>query len=135
MKKIKSLMLMMLMIFVGGMICSCGNDDDDNVDGNRGGAISTYTLHCTISDYGTMHEEYAAFLKQGLDAYAARSFPNASLETVKAALDEAVDEAVKSGNYNDSPYNYTIEFYITDSNGKKVYSRFIVVKDGTAMAK
>ncbi|MBR6121207.1 MAG: hypothetical protein IKQ05_02300 [Prevotella sp.] len=133
MEKIKSLMLMMLMVFVGGMICSCGSDDDD--DNGGGSATGTYTLHCTISDYGTMPEEYAAIMKQGLDAFANQSFPNVTLNLVKAAVDKAIEEAIEKGTYDDEPYNYTIEFYVTDSMGNKVYSRYIVVKDGKATAK
>ena len=62
MEKIKSLMLMMLMVFVGGMICSCGSDDDD--DNGGGSATGTYTLHCTISDPGTLPKQQAAIMKQ-----------------------------------------------------------------------
>jgi hypothetical protein len=111
------------------------NGNANNGNANNGNAVDTYTLHCTISDYGTMSEEYAAILKQGLEANFKQTISNVSLEVIKAELDQAVEDAVKSGNYSDSPYNYTIEFYITDSKGNKVYSRYIMVKNGKATAK
>ena len=55
MEKIKSLMLMMLMVFVGGMICSCGSDDDD--DNGGGSATGTYTLSLAAPKGGTYAQE------------------------------------------------------------------------------
>ncbi len=136
MEKIKSLMLMVVMIVMSGMVCSCGSDDDDNKGGGGSeSAIGTYVLHCTLSDAGTMPKEYADILKKSLEENVNQTYQNVSLDVVKAALDTAVDDAIKNGSYDNEQYNYTIEFYITDSNNKKVYSRYIVVKDGKATAK
>ena len=131
MKTIKSLMLMMLMVFVGGVICSCGDDKDDD----NGGITGTYTLHCTISDPGTLPEQQAAIMKQALERNVNKEMPNITLELAKKALDIAIDDAIAYGTYDDQEYNFTIEFYITDANGNKVYSRSIVVKDGKATKK
>ena len=136
MEKIKSLMLMVVMIVMSGMVCSCGSDDDDNnKGGGSGSTIGTYVLHCTLSDAGTMPKEYADILKKSLEDNVNQTYQNVSLDVVKAALDKAVDDAIKNGSYDNEQYNYTIEFYITDSNNKKVYNRYIVVKDGKATAK
>lgn len=136
MEKIKSLMLMVVMIVMSGMVCSCGSDDDDNNNGGGSGStIGTYVLHCTLSDAGTMPKEYADILKKSLEESVNTAYQNVSLDVVKAALDTAVEDAIRNGSYDNEQYNYTIEFYITDSNNKKVYSRYIVVKDGKATAK
>ena len=82
-----------------------------------------------------MPKEYADILKKSLEDNVNQTYQNVSLDVVKAALDTAVDDAIKNGSYDNEQYNYTIEFYITDSNNKKVYSRYIVVKDGKATAK
>lgn len=131
MKQFKNFFLVALMVLVAGMVSSCGSDDD----GNGGGSgLGTYTLKCHISDYGTLPDAYAKILNDALEQNVNETVPNVSLDTVKKELDQAVEEAIKTGDYKDSPYNYTIEFYILDSNGKKVYSRYIIVKDGTATA-
>ncbi len=136
MEKIKSLMLMVVMIVMSGMVCSCGSDDDDNKGGGGSeSAIGTYVLHCTLSDAGTMPKEYADILKKSLEESVNATYQNVALDVVKAALDTAVEDAIRNGQYDNEQYNYTIEFYITNSSGKKVYSRYIVVKDGKATAK
>lgn len=131
MKQFKNFFLVALMVLVAGMVSSCGSDDDDN---GGGSGLGTYTLKCHISDYGTLPDAYAKILNDALEQNVNETVPNVSLDTVKKELDQAVEEAIKTGDYKDSPYNYTIEFYILDSNGKKVYSRYIIVKDGTATA-
>ena len=118
---------------MGGVICSCGSDDDD--DNGGGSATGTYTLHCTISDYGTLPKQQAAIMKQALEQNVNKEMPNITLELAKKALDIAIDDAIAYGTYDDQEYNFTIEFYITDANGNKVYSRSIVVKDGKATKK
>ena len=134
MKQFKNFFLIALMVLVGGMVSSCGSDDDNNSSSGGGSGLSTYTLKCHISDYGTLPEAIAKVLNDGLEQNVNETVPNVSLDTVKKTLDKAVEDAIKTGEYKDSPYNYTIEFYILDSNGKKVYSRYIIVKDGTATA-
>ena len=126
MKQFKNFFLVALMVLVAGMVSSCGSDDDDN---GGGSGLGTYTLKCHISDYGTLPDAYAKILNDALEQNVNETVPNVSLDTVKKELDQAVEEAIKTGDYKDSPYNYTIEFYILDSNGKKVYSRYIIVKD------
>jgi hypothetical protein len=132
MKQFKNFFLIALMVLVGGLVSSCGSDDDNN--GGGGSGLGTYTLKCHISDYGTIPTEFAKIMNDALEQNVNQQYPNVSLDLVKKAVDQAVEDAVKSGQYNDSPYNYTIEFYIVDSNGKKVYSRYIIVKNGTATA-
>ena len=133
MKQFKNFFLVALMVLVAGMVSSCGSDDDDN-NGGGGSGVGTYTLKCRISDYGTLPTEMAKIMDDGLQQNISQQYPNVSLDLVKKAVDQAVEESIKTGDYKDSPYNYTIEFYILDSNGKKVYSRYIIVKDGTATA-
>lgn len=134
MKQFKNFFLVALMVLVAGMVSSCGSDDDNNSSGGGGSGLGTYTLKCHISDYGTIPTEFAKIMNDALEQNVNQQYPNVSLDLVKKALDEAVEESIKTGNYKDSPYNYTIEFYIVDSNGKKVYSRLIIIKDGTATA-
>ncbi len=131
MKQFKNFFLVALMVLVAGMVSSCGSDDDDN---GGGSGVGTYTLKCHISDYGTIPTEFAKIMNDAFEQNVNQQYPNVSLDLVKKALDVAVEESIKTGNYKDSPYNYTIEFYIVDSNGKKVYSRLIIIKDGTATA-
>lgn len=132
MKQFKNFFLIALMVLVGGMVSSCGSDDDNNGGGDSG--LGTYTLKCHLSDFGTLPEAYAKILNDGLEQNVNQQYQNVSLDLVKKTLDEAVEDAVKNDEYKDSPYNYTVEFYIVNSNGKKVYSRYIIVKDGTATA-
>jgi 4-hydroxy-L-threonine phosphate dehydrogenase PdxA len=77
----------------------------------------------------------AAIMKQALEQNVNKEMPNITLELAKKALDIAIDDAIAYGTYDDQEYNFTIEFYITDANGNKVYSRSIVVKDGKATKK
>ena len=131
MKQFKNFFLIALMVLVGGMVSSCGDDDDN---GGGGSGVGTYTLKCHISDYGTLPQEYAKYLNDGLEQNINQQYPNVSLDLVKKALDDAVADAIKNGQFGDADYNYTIEFYIVDSKGNKVYSRYITVKDGKAYA-
>ena len=132
MKQFKNFFIIALMVLVGGMVSSCGSDDDNN--GGGGSGLGTYTLKCHLSDYGTMPADMAKLMDDALLQNVNQQYPNVSLDIVKKSVDKAVEDAVKSGEYQDSPYNYTVEFYIVDSTGKKVYSRYIIVKDGTATA-
>lgn len=131
MKQFKNFFLIALLVLVGGMVSSCGSDDDDNGGGN---GLGTYTLKCHLSDPGTLPAEAATLINSQLEQTVNETVNNVSLETVKKELDAAVQEAIKEGGYSESPYNFTIEFYIVDSKGSKVYSRYIIVKDGKATA-
>ncbi len=107
---------------------------EDNKEANyeSPSASTYYVLRCTISDIGTLPPTYAAILKQGLEESVKERISGVSLEDAKKMVDKAVTDAVANGDYNGEEYNYTIEFYITDSEGNKLYSRYIVVKDGSA---
>jgi len=139
MEKFKSYLLIALMALMGGVISSCGSDDDDNNGGSiSGDTVGTYILRCTISDYGTLPQEWASVLKQGLEQTVKQEMKNVKFEVAKHALDEAMIEAQHNNfGFGDelSEYDYTIEFYLTDANGKKLYSRYIEVKNGKATLK
>lgn len=128
MEKLKSFMLIMLVTLMGGVITSCGDDDEEN---NGNGGLASYTLNVTISDKGTLPDVYYQALQASFQRVST-NYDNVSVEVAKAALDEALKEAIKNDSFVIDNYNYTIEFYIADSSGNKVYSRYIIVKDGKA---
>jgi len=108
-------------VLMGGMVTSCGSDDDDAVD--------NYRLVFSIADRGTMTDEEYEINLMAIEM-ANTQYPKTTLALAKSATDAAIRNTLSSFAKADS--NYKIEVSLYDSNNKKVYTRYIVVKDHVA---
>ena len=113
---------MMLVVLMGGMVTSCGSDDGDD-------AIDNYKLVFSIADRGTMTDEEYQINLMAIEM-ANTQYPKTTLALAKSATDAAIQQSLSTFAKADS--NYTIEVALYDSNNKKVYSRYIIVKDHVA---
>ncbi len=113
---------MMLVVLMGGMVASCGSDSDDDV-------VDNYKLVFSIADRGTMTDEEYELNLMAIEM-ANTQYPKVTLAMAKSATDAAIQQSLSTFAKADS--NYTIEVALYDSNNKKVYSRYIVVKDHVA---
>lgn len=111
MKKIGTIMLMILTVCMSMSLQSCDKDDDDDF----------YTLSVKLTDKGNLPDEVYDAINESVTS---SSFPRyGSLGDAKDALNKAVDiqkrsiEAVLVGNI----YKYTISYIISNSNGESVY--------------
>ena len=113
---------MMLVVLMGGMVTSCGSDDDNDI------VVDNYTLIAQIRDKGSMSDiEFQAANK--LLADNPTTFPKLTLALAQESTNKAIHQSLSS--FASFP-NCTIEFALYDSNNKKVYSRYVIVKDGVA---
>lgn len=125
MKTMKKVLFMMLIAVMGGMITtSCGSDDDSS----SAVVLGDYTIKARISDKGNIPDDMYALMNQAFESYVTQTVQGVSLDLAKKALDIAFD-AMDTSSFEKN-YNYTIEMYIADSKGNKVYSRYVIIKDG-----
>lgn len=114
--------MMMVVVLMAGFVTSCGDDDN-----NDSGALGTYTIGMTVSDQGTLSDlEYNAMniaLKNR-----EQTFTNVSQYRAKEAF-EASFKGIDTSQLS-TDENYTLEYFLKDSNGTKIASHFIIVKDG-----
>lgn len=110
MKKIGTILLMVLTVCMSMSLQSCNNDEED-----------LYTLTTKITDRGDLPANVYAEINESLSS---STFPNyTSLGNAKDALNKAVDimkssiETELIGNV----YKYTISYIITNSKGESVY--------------
>lgn len=110
MKKIGTILLMVLTVCMSMSLQSCNNDEED-----------LYTLTTKITDRGDLPANVYAEINESLTS---STFPNyTSLGNAKDALNKAVDimkssiETELIGNV----YKYTISYIITNSKGESVY--------------
>ena len=110
MKKIGTILLMVLTVCMSMSLQSCNNDEED-----------LYTLTAKITDRGDLPANAYAEINESLTS---STFPNyTSLGNAKDALNKAVDimkssiETELIGNV----YKYTISYIITNSKGESVY--------------
>ena len=113
---------MMLVVLMGGMVASCGSDSDDDV-------VDNYKLVFSIADRGTMTDEEYQINLMAIEM-ANTQYPKTTLALAKSATDLAIQNSLSTFAKADS--NYKIEVSLYDSNNKKVYTRYIVVKDHVA---
>lgn len=122
MKTMQKFFMMMVVVLMTGFMTSCGSDDDNNSD-----SLGTYTIGLTVSDQGTLSDlEYNAMnmtLKN-----MEQTFTNVSQFRAKEAF-EASFKGIDTSQLS-TEKNYTLEYFLKDSNGTKIASHFIIVKDG-----
>lgn len=122
MKTMQKFFMMMVVVLMTGFMTSCGSDDDNNSD-----ILGTYTIGMTISDKGTMSDlEYNATIITLKNME--QTFTNVSQFRAKEAFEtsfKGIDTSQLS-----TKDNYTLEYFLKDSNGTKIASHFIIVKDG-----
>lgn len=122
MKTMQKFFMMMVVVLMTGFMTSCGSDDDNNT-----GSLGTYTIGLTVSDKGTLSDlEYNAMnmtLKN-----MEQTFTNVSQFRAKEAF-EASFKGIDTSQLS-TEKNYTLEYFLKDSNGTKIASHFIIVKDG-----
>ena len=122
MKTMHKFFMMLTVVLMAGFMTSCGSDDDNNT-----GPLGTYTIGMTVSDQGTLSDlEYNAMniaLKNR-----EQTFTNVSQYRAKEAFEASFKGIDPSQLSTDK--NYTLEYFLKDSNGTKIASHFIIVKDG-----
>ena len=124
MKKIQSMMLMLLVAVMGMCVQSCGDDDNNS---------SLYTIQAKLVDKGNLSDDAVAQVNQLCDAV--KRTDTATEDAVIKALDTTMPSFAASfptKGENDVNAIYTIKIYITNSAGKEIYSRRIEIKDGEA---
>ncbi|MBR3081105.1 MAG: hypothetical protein IKH01_15060 [Prevotella sp.] len=125
MKKIQVMMLMMLVAFMGLCVQSCGSDDDPET-------VQNYTLKVALQDTGNLDAASASDMAAILPNYSQTM--RCTESQAKKALDLAMEEnktSIPVANENGEYVNYTLKFYIVDDSNKEVYSRLLIIKDGT----
>ena len=125
MKKIQVMMLMMLVAFMGLCVQSCGSDDDPET-------VQNYTLKVALQDTGNLDAASASDMAAILPNYSQTM--RCTESQAKKALDIAMEEnktSIPVANGNGEFVNYTLKFYIVDESNKEVYSRLLIIKDGT----
>ena len=123
MKKIQSMMLMLLVAVMGMCVQSCGDDDN----------LSMYSIQSKLVDKGNLGADAVAQINQLCDAI--KRTDTATEDAVIKALDTTMPSFAASfptKGENDVNAIYTIKIYITNSAGKEIYSRRIEIKDGEA---
>jgi hypothetical protein len=120
MKTMQKFFFMMLVVLMGGMVTSCGSDDANDI------VIDNYTLIAQITDKGSMSDLEVQAANELLAANPT-TFPKLTLALAKEATNTAIQQSLSGFA---SFANCTIEFALYDSNNKKVYSRYVIVKDG-----
>ena len=122
MKTMQKFFMMMVVVLMTGFMTSCGSDDDNNT-----GPLGTFTIGMTVSEQGTLSDlEYNAMniaLKNR-----EQTFTNVSQFRAKEAFEESFKSIDTSQLSTEK--NYTLEYFLKDSNGSKIASHFIIVKDG-----
>jgi len=122
MKTMQKFFMMMVVVLMTGFMTSCGSDDDNNT-----GPLGTYTIGMTVSDKGTLSDlEYNALIITLKNME--QTFTNVSQFRAKEAFETSFKgmDTSKLGTDKD----YTLEYFLKDSNGSKIASHFIIVKDG-----
>jgi len=111
MKKIETILLMILAVCMSMSLQSCNNDDEEDF----------YTLTAKVTDKGTLPDAVYESINKSISS---STFPRyTSLNQAKEALDFAVAsekrniEAELVGN----TYKYTISYIISNTKGETVY--------------
>ena len=124
MKKIQTLLLALMTVFMGMTVQSCNNDDDAEL----------YTVRTEITDRGDLPDAIYQSLKQIFDANPQRGY--ASLDEAKKNLSAAADnwktEIEKDLKLDGNIYKYTVSYVVYNSKGEKVYKIDLKI-DGTTV--
>ena len=122
MKTMQKFFMMMVVVLMTGFMTSCGSDDDNNSD-----SLGTYTIGLTVSDKGTLSDLEVTAMNSVLKNME-QTFTNVSQFRAKEAFEESFKSIDTSQLSTEK--NYTLEYFLKDSNGSKIASHFIIVKDG-----
>ena len=114
--------MMMVVVLMTGFMTSCGSDDDNNSD-----SLGTYTIGLTVSDKGTLSDLEVTAMNSVLKNME-QTFTNVSQFRAKEAFETSFKSIDTSKLGTDK--DYTLEYFLKDSNGSKIASHFIIVKDG-----
>lgn len=112
MKKIQSILLVMLAVCMSFSFQSCKNDDD---------VVDQYTLATKITDQGNLPDQAYILMKQQFESSEDVSYT--SLERAKEALDIAVNmqkEAIQTSLAGNT-YKFTVSYILYNSKGSVVY--------------
>ena len=129
MKKIQSMMLMLLVAVMGMCVQSCG--DDNGPDG--GDVLESFTLQAKIIDSGNLSD--GAVAQINIICAAMKRTDTATENSIKKALDATIPAfaaSLPTKGENDVNAIYTIRIFITNSADKEIYGRNVEVKDGQA---
>ncbi len=118
MKKFQTLMLSMLVAFVGFAVQSCGSDDD-NKDRQQ------YTLTAELTSTGNLTDAEIASFQNTLAGV--NNTVTATESEAKKALDLSVDR-YKDAFKNTENKNYTITFILKNASGKVVYQKALIIE-------
>ena len=130
MKKIQSMMLMLLVAVMGLCVQSCGSDDN-GPDG--GDVLESFTLQAKIIDSGNLGDEAVAQIN--MICAAMKRTDTATENSIKKALDATIPAfaaSLPTKGENDVNAIYTIRIFVTNSADKEIYGRNVEVKDGQA---
>lgn len=111
MKKIETVLLMILAVCMSMSLESCNKDDE----------VDFYTLSVKVTDRGNLPEAIYENINEGISS---RSYPNfTSLDKAKESLDYAVNSMKSSieEEFKGNTYKFTISYIISDSKGETVY--------------
>lgn len=122
MKTMQKFFMMMVVVLMTGFMTSCGSDDDNNT-----GSLGTYTIGLTVSEQGTLSDLEVTAMNSVLKNME-QTFTNVSQFRAKEAF-EASFKGIDTSQLS-TEKNYTLEYFLKDSNGTKIASHFIIVKDG-----
>ena len=123
MKTMQKFFMMMVVVLMTGFMTSCGSDDDNN----NTGSLGTYTIGMTVSEQGTLSDLEVTAMNSVLKNME-QTFTNVSQFRAKEAFEtsfKGIDTSQLS-----TEKDYTLEYFLKDSNGTKIASHFIIVKDG-----
>ena len=118
MKKFQTLMLSMLVAFVGFAVQSCGSDDD-NKDRQQ------YTLTAELTSTGNLTDAEIASFQNTLAGV--NNTVTATESEAKKAIDLSVDR-YKDAFKNTENKNYTITFILKNASGKVVYQKALIIE-------
>ena len=118
MKKFQTLMLSMLVAFMGFAVQSCGSDDD-NKDRQQ------YTLTAELTSTGNLTDAEIASFQNTLAGV--NNTVTATESEAKKALDLSVDR-YKDAFKNTENKNYTITFILKNASGKVVYQKALIIE-------
>ena len=122
MKTMQKFFMMMVVVLMTGFMTSCGSDDDNNT-----GPLGTFTIGMTVSEQGTLSDLEVTAMNSVLKNME-QTFTNVSQFRAKEAFETSFKSIDTSKLGTDK--DYTLEYFLKDSNGSKIASHFIIVKDG-----
>jgi hypothetical protein len=122
MKTMQKFLMMIAVVLMAGFMTSCGSDDDNN-----SGPLGTYTIGMTVSEQGGLSDVEVSALNSVLKNME-QTFTNATEFKAKNAFEESF-KAINTSQL-DTSKDYTLEYYLKNSNGTKIASHYVIIKNG-----